>query len=67
MHLKQDISSLSHVPSAFIFPWVHPICLTVFTGLLGYSSCIYKIYTKTENKHQTSQAVAFWAKLMRPL
>ena len=36
--------------------------LTVFTGLLGYSRWIYKIYMKMANKHQTSQSVVSFGK-----
>lgn len=36
--------------------------LTVFTGLPGYSSCIYKIYMKMADKYQTSQSAASFGK-----
>lgn len=32
--------------------------LFVFTGLLGYSTGIHKIYVKIENEYQKSQSVA---------
>lgn len=32
--------------------------LIIFTGLLGYSTGIHKIYVKMENEYQKSQSVA---------